>query len=105
MTNAERKARALIAARKTSDLVADFELTDKLEMSVEVAMTRGWLMDELEKRDSVAFEAWVDSDDESPREYFLSLNSICANCAKLNNGCNGTTCKVYTGCVWREVKA
>lgn len=30
-----------------------------------------------------------------------SINHICFNCQKLFNGCNGTTNKVYTGCIFR----
>ena len=32
------------------------------------------------------------------------LNRMCADCLKLGNGCNGTTCQVWTGCV-RKVTA
>lgn len=34
----------------------------------------------------------------------LKLNSICLDCAKYGNGCNGTTQMHYTGCVYRDVK-
>lgn len=27
------------------------------------------------------------------------LNKMCETCARLNNGCNGTQCQVWTGCV------
>lgn len=29
-----------------------------------------------------------------------NLNSICGTCARLCNGCKGTTCKTWTGCVY-----
>ena len=32
-----------------------------------------------------------------------TLNSICDRCAKLGKSCNGTTCKIWTGCAMREV--
>jgi len=67
---AEIQARALVAARSTYNLVADFEETNKKEMSPELATVRGWIMDELESRDAAAFEAWMDSADPSPRAYF-----------------------------------
>ena len=71
MTQAEAKARALIAKRTTSALVADFEITNRMPISLELTMSRGWIMDELEKRSSAAFEAWIDSDEESPRKFYL----------------------------------
>lgn len=30
-------------------------------------------------------------------------NSICYHCKKWLNGCDGTTNKTYTGCVYREI--
>jgi len=72
MTNAEKIARARIATLTTADLVKQFELTDKMEISTEVAIVRGWLMDELEKRNPEAFDAWIDSDEGSPRNYFAA---------------------------------
>ena len=27
------------------------------------------------------------------------MNRMCADCLKLGNGCKGTTCQVWTGCV------
>ena len=32
-----------------------------------------------------------------------TLNSICDSCAKLGKSCSGTTCKIWTGCVMREI--
>jgi hypothetical protein len=35
-------------------------------------MVRGWLMDELERRNFSAFDAWLEGDANfSPRKYFL----------------------------------
>jgi hypothetical protein len=34
----------------------------------------------------------------------LELNSICLNCKCLNKTCNGTTEKVWTGCVYRKTE-
>ena len=33
-----------------------------------------------------------------------AINSMCNQCVKLNNGCKGETCMVYTGCIFREIK-
>lgn len=30
------------------------------------------------------------------------LNKICEDCMRLNNGCSGTKCQVYTGCTRYE---
>lgn len=31
------------------------------------------------------------------------LNSMCIDCKKLNNGCKGTDCLAWTGCIYREI--
>ena len=67
---AENKARYMIAQRTTEEIVTDFETTEKINMP-EIYRVRGWLMDELEKRNGEAFEAWIDSNEESPRKYFV----------------------------------
>lgn len=70
MTSAEAKARKMISTRSIEELIRDFETTEFLN-TPEVPMIRGWYMDELEKRDSEAFEKWIDSDEESPRKFFI----------------------------------
>lgn len=34
--------------------------------------------------------------------YYSDLNVMCLDCKKRGNGCDGTTCKTWTGCVYRE---
>ena len=70
MTTAEMKARQMISKRTTEQLVNDFELTDNIN-DVNISAVRGWIMDELESRDSEAFEKWIDAYADSPREFFL----------------------------------
>ncbi|MDY4856512.1 MAG: hypothetical protein SO155_10905 [Candidatus Ventricola sp.] len=72
MTTAEKKARARLAARTTEQLVLDWELTEALPMTPELPIVRGWLMDEFQRRNPEAYEAWSDDDDldVSPRKYF-----------------------------------
>lgn len=72
MTTAEKKARARLAARTTEQLVLDWELTEVLPMTPELPIVRGWLMDEFQRRNPAAYEAWSDDDDldVSPRKYF-----------------------------------
>ena len=91
---ATRDARTIIASRSTEAFIADFEITNAKKLTLELATVRGWIMDELEKRNKAAFEAWIDSDDESPRKHFeiKRLNSICHRCKRYARGeCKGTT--------------
>lgn len=67
----KNKAVALVASRSTASLLAMFELTElSTKRNVESAMVRGWIMDELQRRDPAAFDAWLDSDDDLPNKYF-----------------------------------
>lgn len=70
MTTSEMKARQMISKRTTEQLVNDFELTDNIN-DVNISSVRGWIMDELEKRDSEAFDKWIDAYTDSPRDFFL----------------------------------
>lgn len=70
MNKSEEKARNMIAALTTEKIVEQFELTDEIE-DENISIVRGWLMDELEKRNPEAFEKWIDAYTESPREYFI----------------------------------
>ena len=64
------KAHELIKQRTTYELIANFEATDDAEPSQELPIVRGWLMDELEKRNPVAFDCWLESNEASPRKFF-----------------------------------
>jgi hypothetical protein len=66
------KVKALMASRSMEDLVKDFEVTEDMQISCELAEVRGWIMDELERRDEEAFWRWIEEGySESPRKYFL----------------------------------
>lgn len=67
MTAAEQK----IATKPTEMLIEIMELT-LTDHRPEVPTVRGWVMDELERRDPEAFMAWMDSEDGSPRNFFLN---------------------------------
>lgn len=67
MNAAEQK----IAAHKTEMLIEIMELT-LTDQRPEVPTVRGWVMDELERRDPEAFAEWLDSEDGSPRNFFLN---------------------------------
>lgn len=68
----EQQARAMIASRKTEQLVLDYEITNALTMSTEVIIVRGWIADELEARFPEKMWDFYESDDESPRAYVIA---------------------------------
>ena len=72
MTKAEEIARKAIASESTEKLIELWELTTD-NNSPEAPTVRGWLMDELEKRNPAGFEAWLDGDaeDETLKDYIL----------------------------------
>lgn len=74
MTAPEKRARNLVRSLTTAQLLDQWELTTGLH-TPETAMVRGWLMDEIEKRNPEAFDAWLDADD--PRDEELR-NYMCA---------------------------
>lgn len=47
---------------------------------------------------------WEDDDGNEHRIGIeeIEINSMCENCKCLNNSCNGTTEKVWTGCIYRK---
>lgn len=53
-----------------AQLLEVWDEVDKKEVTPEIATVRGWVMDELEKRDSIAFENWIDNYSDSPRKWF-----------------------------------
>jgi hypothetical protein len=65
---AARKLATLVAAQTTSRLVESFCLTEDLLVGISpedaraVYVTRGALMDEIERRNPEAFGAWLDQD-------------------------------------------
>lgn len=66
---ATEKAQALLSKQSIKDLIAQFELTETVNDS-NVYIVRGWIMDELEKRNPEAFDKWIDSEEDSPRKFF-----------------------------------
>ena len=70
MTPSE-KAATILKARNTKDLIDDFVFTSKLNNS-NVPTVRGWIMDELERRNPEAFAKWIDFNgtDWSPHYFF-----------------------------------
>ena len=35
--------------------------------------------------------------------YIMELNSMCFNCTRCGNGCNGTICQAWTGCAMKTI--
>ena len=76
MTFGEKKAKLNFAARlmlQSQDIefiVACIEDTNDMSQP-EMPTVRGLLMDELERRDARAFEAWLDSHEDSPRKFYI----------------------------------
>lgn len=62
MTKTEKQARELLSNATLADLLEEWELTSNIR-TPEIAMVRGWLMDELESRNPEAFNAWLDQDE------------------------------------------
>ena len=73
MSRAEQKARELISKQTTEELLAQWELTNIVN-DENIPTVRGWLMDELEKRNPEAFEKWLDdyAEDDELRKYMIA---------------------------------
>lgn len=70
MRKFERNARRILENAQLAELLEEWEMTATWK-SPEVATVRGWIMDELEKRNPEAFNAWLESDakDTDLRDY------------------------------------
>lgn len=62
MTKAEQRARMMISKLTMAQLLDEWELTELAEPSMELATVRGWLMDEMEKRNPDAVSQWLEDD-------------------------------------------
>lgn len=77
-TAAERMARKMLESRTTESLCEMFEATNGETGNdhLQDAMVRGWIMDELEKRDAEAYDRWMDCEDLElvylPSRFFLA---------------------------------
>lgn len=84
-TRQEKQARLtadamrMLATRTIKDLVNIFEILNMMldtnkskQKRSELLMTYGWVCDELENRNAEAFNAFLDSDEKSPRKFFLA---------------------------------
>lgn len=55
------------SAKKLCEL---WEESENQTMNSELAMVRGWIMDELESKDAKRFDSWIENDG-SPAKYFI----------------------------------
>jgi len=70
---AEERAKAMISKLSLEELLTQWELTSEIK-NENIPTVRGWLMDELEKRNPEGYEAWLDSElaeDSELRNYMM----------------------------------
>lgn len=68
------KTPAHITTASTAKLLDYWDYVRRLSYSAATALTRGWVLDELERRDPAGFERWLDSDDGS--DYDATLRNF-----------------------------
>ena len=77
--NAEKKARAMLSRLTLEQLIKEFDMTEDIAVCIETSMVRGWIMDELEKRNPTAFDKWLDMDyptNKALRELYLGDQTL-----------------------------
>ncbi len=66
MNKIEELARLKLSARRTKDLIKDLILTGKMienkTPDSKIYTVRGWILDEIERRDQEGYDRWIDSD-------------------------------------------
>ena len=70
---AEERAKAMISKLSLEELLTQWELTSVMN-DENIPTVRGWLMEELEKRNPDGFNAWLESDpaeDSELRNYMM----------------------------------
>ena len=73
MDDARSQAMEILASATMMDLIDEWELTTTVNDSA-VYEVRGWLMDEIARREPEGFNAWLDSEDprdEDLKDYVL----------------------------------
>ena len=59
-----------IAKMSLEQLIEIWKEIDKKKATKEIIKVRGWLLDELEKRNKEAFDKWIDDDLEDIEKFF-----------------------------------
>lgn len=109
---AREKATAKIATLTAEQLFSCWEMTEHLSISEETAITRGWLMDEIEKRYPEGFDAWLDQEapEYSDLRRFCLVNPMCLSCSRFaaestgswydkDGKCKGDFDRSHSGCI------
>lgn len=94
---------AMVRNMSTAQLLDVWDLSGS-RTGRDVPTVRGWIMDELERRNPEGFTAWLDQDaprDEDLRR-FVTVNPMCITCRKWRRTCAGTAETVWTGCAMKE---
>ena len=64
---------AMVRAMTTDQLCAVWAATEgTITHDPHLAIVRGWIMDELERRDPIAFDRWIDSYNDLPSIHYLT---------------------------------
>ena len=74
MTN-ESKALSMVKAMSNAQLIEAWEITEKQLTTLETFEVRGWLMDEMKRRDSYGFDKWISNEDitkDGPEHYLFN---------------------------------
>lgn len=65
------KAQAIIKNLTTEEIVKQFEMTETMN-DPHIPTVRGWYMDELKSRNPEAFDNWMESEEDSPRKFYIA---------------------------------
>lgn len=86
----------------TSQLLDVWQMTTNCN-EPEIPLIRGWLMDEIERREPERFETWLELDEPNDNDLRAVLDApySCLNCERLCNGCAGLE-PSYTGCAMKK---
>lgn len=112
---ATEKATAKIASLTAEQLFGAWEYTQYSRIEPETSITRGWLMDEIEKRYPEGFDAWLDQEapEDSDLRRFCLVNPMCLSCSRFaaestgdwcdeNGKCRGEFNRSYSNCIMRR---
>jgi hypothetical protein len=67
---AANQAKNSLKTKSTDAIILAFD-SIRTAQGEELNHVRGWIMDELESRNQDAFNAWLDSNEASPRTFYL----------------------------------
>lgn len=64
----------LLASRTNAELIRDWKVLDTQKVTPEIAIVRGWLMDEIEKRWPEEFNNWMENCDKDDNiEHYIKV--------------------------------